>query len=72
MRNVGKCTAFRSCRRRAKYDAPAKLCSKHWLMWWSYGVKGRPLPFAQRLDIGGQLVAASVIASVDREMKAGR
>lgn len=33
MRKVGKCTAFRSCRRRAKYSVPGALCSKHWRAW---------------------------------------
>lgn len=50
MRNVGRCTAFRSCRRRAKYKAPSRLCSKHWLMWWFYFLKGKPLPFKRRIE----------------------
>lgn len=46
MRSVGRCTAFRSCRRRAVYTSPARWCRKHWAMWWAYGVKGREeLPY---------------------------
>lgn len=29
MRSVGRCVAFRSCRRRAKYGSPTHLCNKH-------------------------------------------
>lgn len=42
MRNVGRCTAFRSCRRRWVFYFPAFLCTKHWKVWWSYGVKDKP------------------------------
>lgn len=32
-----------NCRKRVKYTSPAELCSKHWKMWWKYGVKGKPV-----------------------------
>ena len=41
MRGVGRCTAYRSCRRRAKYINPANLCSKHWHAWESGRLKVR-------------------------------
>lgn len=59
MRNVGRCTAFRSCRHRAKYDAPSKLCSKHWHMWWRYGETGREdLPYMRRKPTRQQVADA--------------
>lgn len=54
MRNVNRCTAFRSCRRIAKYDVPGFWCSKHWLMWWKYGMKGKEdLPYMRLLNYEG-------------------
>lgn len=42
MRNVWRCTAYRSCRRHAVYFHPDFWCTKHWKMWWSYSVKDKP------------------------------
>lgn len=44
MRSVGRCTAYRSCRRYAVYYSPAKLCSKHWTMWFWRCYDGRNQP----------------------------
>lgn len=46
---IPKCVAYKSCRRKAKYSSPADLCSKHWKMWWKYGIKGKEeLPYMKR------------------------
>lgn len=43
-----KCQAYKSCRRKAKYLHPNYWCSKHWRMWWEYGMKGKELPYMLR------------------------
>lgn len=41
-----KCVAYKSCRKKAKYVDPNAWCSKHWNMWWDYGMKGKKdLPY---------------------------
>ena len=39
-----------NCRKRVKFDAPTYLCSKHWKMWWWYGVRGRDTWWLRAID----------------------